>query len=113
MHIANQDGTSLQYSYEMGILSQIEHSNGTIRLVSVEGRIIQASSGKKKLNYCYDCLGLLTSVQDGEIARISYDYDEDLRLTSIHGPNKETLFSGSYDEYNRLVTYKWAVLNHQ
>lgn len=106
--ILEQQGTSIFYSYTDGILSEIQHPNGNIRLISKEGRIVQAlSSNGKNLTYLYNDRKLLSSVDD----KIYYEYDSDLRLSTVKRPSGKVLFSGSYDDYNRLSSCRWALPN--
>ncbi|MBS0627157.1 MAG: RHS repeat protein, partial [Verrucomicrobia bacterium] len=105
-HVVDLNGITTDYKIVDGKLKSIEHENGrSILLHYIEGRVMQASiPGKIRFCYLYDTKKQLETAYNPDIdLKMIYGYDSDFRLTSISS-DKEILFEGSYDDYNRLTT---------
>ena len=100
--MTDASGTT-SYGYSAENLQQVNKPAGTLFYsYDLADNVTQLSGGGMTVNYTYDALNRLATVQEGNTGTTSYGYDNVGNLQSVTYPNG-VVHAYSYDNRNRLT----------
>jgi len=104
--ITDSNGIYISYAYSGANLASITHQNGrSITLNYTNGKVTSAvGPGGKTVTYTYNANGDLETAKNELSEAVTYQYDNNRRLSNVIDPRNNTVFQASFDDYNRATS---------
>jgi RHS repeat-associated protein len=111
LSLTDRNGNAVTFTFDTQITDRLLHLDSagqTITLTyNAQGRLTQAAGpGSRQVGYGYDAQGRLTTFTDYAARSRTYGYDAAGNLISATDATGQTVFSSSYDDYNRTPSRK-------
>ncbi|HTG32899.1 MAG TPA: RHS repeat-associated core domain-containing protein [Thermoanaerobaculia bacterium] len=117
LSLTDRNGNTVTLTYDPQTTDRLLHLDAagqTITLTyNAQGRLTQAAGpGSRQVGYGYDAQGHLTNFTDYAARARTYGYDTVGNLISATDATGQTIFSSSYDDYNRTPSRKLGAAAH-